>query len=169
LIVNESNGNLLEINAKNDAGPEDFWEWRIITIEIPSLVNTKWKLVGIVDVKADDLTELEPKDCNECYTITFDTDNTFDGQTTINIIMGNYEIDYEAYTLRFTNMFMTAVGELGDGYMYAKILDKIQSFTIKDTYLHLYYNDNKNYLKYKKKEMAIALPAYHCLSPSIIY
>jgi hypothetical protein len=28
LIINESNGSLLEVNARNDAGPEDFTEWR---------------------------------------------------------------------------------------------------------------------------------------------
>ena len=30
LVVNESNGNVLEINAKNDAGPEDLAEWRMV-------------------------------------------------------------------------------------------------------------------------------------------
>jgi hypothetical protein len=36
LIVNKSNGNLLEINAKSDAMPDGLTEWRIIApIEIP--------------------------------------------------------------------------------------------------------------------------------------
>jgi len=30
LIVKESDGNLLEINAKNDAGPSDLAEWRVV-------------------------------------------------------------------------------------------------------------------------------------------
>ena len=41
-----------------------------------SLANTKWKLVGIMDVNTGILQELEPKDCEECYSLTFDTDST---------------------------------------------------------------------------------------------
>ena len=40
-----------------------------------SLMGSKWKLVGIVDPE-DALQVLEPKDCEECYTLTFDTDYT---------------------------------------------------------------------------------------------
>ena len=35
LIVNGSNGNLLEVNPKNGAEPNDLAEWRIVPIEIP--------------------------------------------------------------------------------------------------------------------------------------
>ena len=38
LIVKESNGNVLEVNAKNDEGPEDLEEWREVVsypIEVP--------------------------------------------------------------------------------------------------------------------------------------
>ena len=35
LIVNESNGNLLEVNAKSGAEPEDLAEWRVVAKEIP--------------------------------------------------------------------------------------------------------------------------------------
>jgi len=120
------------------------------TLAKVNLGGSKWKLIGIVDVQTGDLAELEPKDCDECYTIAFNTDNTFEGRTTSNIIMGNYEIDYSTHNLRFANIGGTEVGEVGEGYKYAEILWKIQSFTTKDTYLNLYYNDNKNYLKYKK-------------------
>ena len=41
-----------------------------------SLANTKWKLAGIMDMDTGILQELEPKDCEECYTLTFDTDST---------------------------------------------------------------------------------------------
>ena len=40
------------------------------------LTGTKWKLVGIVDSPSKKLTAVEPTDCEECYTITFDTDST---------------------------------------------------------------------------------------------
>jgi hypothetical protein len=35
LIVKESNGNLLEMNTKKDAGPGDLTEWRAVAFEIP--------------------------------------------------------------------------------------------------------------------------------------
>jgi len=35
LIVKESNGNLLEVNTKNDADPDGLVEWRFVPIEIP--------------------------------------------------------------------------------------------------------------------------------------
>jgi hypothetical protein len=35
LIVKENSGNLLEVNAKNDAGPDDLTEWRAVAFEIP--------------------------------------------------------------------------------------------------------------------------------------
>ena len=41
-----------------------------------SLKGTKWKLAGIVDTRTGDLKVLEPKDCEECYTLMFDTDFT---------------------------------------------------------------------------------------------
>jgi len=42
-----------------------------------TLQGTKWKLVGVFDVETDTLIkELDPKHCEECYTLTFDTDST---------------------------------------------------------------------------------------------
>ena len=132
-------------------------------LEVQLLVNTKWKLVGIVDVQTGILTELEPQDCNECYTIEFDPDNrffpecvnTFSGRMVDNGMWGCYEIDYKTGVLHLTNIFFNQMGSIWGGYetLYHQILKKIQSFTVKNTYpriLHLYYNDGKNYLKYKE-------------------
>ena len=54
-----------------------------------SLKGTKWKLAGIVDTETGDLKELEPKDCDECYTFTFDTDSTAIGWITSNDLIVN--------------------------------------------------------------------------------
>jgi hypothetical protein len=40
------------------------------------LKGTKWKLAGIADSKTGTLKVLEPKDCEECFTLTFNTDYT---------------------------------------------------------------------------------------------
>jgi hypothetical protein len=45
------------------------------------ILGTKWKLVGIVDVQTGELKELEPKDCEECYTLTFLSNTTAEGRS----------------------------------------------------------------------------------------
>ena len=47
--------------------------------ELTSLKGTKWKLAGIVDTKTGKLTKLEPKNCADCYTLTFVTDTQAEG------------------------------------------------------------------------------------------
>jgi hypothetical protein len=142
-----------EDNAVNDNKNEE---------EIISLAGTKWKLVGFFDVEKNELTEAEPKDCEECYTLTFHTDTTFSGRTTTNVIgglaEGKYKIDYITNTLCINWYTTTQVGERGDGELYSQILrkqflEKNQPFTIENTSpktLELYYNEGKNYLKYKE-------------------
>lgn len=41
-----------------------------------SLKDTKWKVVGLVNNKTGEIDEYEPKDCEECFTLWFDTDYT---------------------------------------------------------------------------------------------
>ena len=68
LIVKKENGNLLEINLKNNETPEDLEEWKMV---IGALQGTKWKLVGIIDTQTGIIRELEPLDCEGCYTLEF--------------------------------------------------------------------------------------------------
>jgi len=122
--------------------------------EESALQGTQWKLIGIVDVQIGDTIELEPKDCEGCYTITFDTDSTFSGGLVCNTMFGKHKIDYKTYDLHFSDVVSTEVGCIWNGKesLYSQILYKIQSFIINDTtyprMLHLYYNGGKNYLKY---------------------
>ena len=156
LLVKESNGNLLEVNVKGDAKPEDLEEWRIVEAMQISLVNTKWKLEGIVDVETEILTELGHKECYECYTITFRPDSTFIGTMGhCKIIFWNYEVDYKTGVLLIPNNGKDAGCDLPESQeerLYLQILLEIQSFIVNKypRILHLYYNDAKNYLKYKE-------------------
>ena len=68
------------------------------------LANTKWKLSGIFNEMTGILTELEPKNCDECYTLTFDTDSTFTTHSSVNTFRGNYIVDYEHGGLLSTRM-----------------------------------------------------------------
>ena len=54
---------------------------------VQSLEGTKWKLAGIIDVKTGALKVLDPKDCEKCYTFSFDTDSTASGITIANHLL----------------------------------------------------------------------------------
>ena len=41
-----------------------------------SLIGTTWKLAGIFDERKGTLSSIEPTDCEDCYTLWFDTDST---------------------------------------------------------------------------------------------
>ena len=41
------------------------------------LKGTNWKLVGVVDPRTGILEELEPKDCEKCFTLRFETNRIF--------------------------------------------------------------------------------------------
>jgi hypothetical protein len=116
-----------------------------------SLKGTKWKLVGIVDVETGDLKVLEPKDCTECYTFTFDTDTTFSTYSSFNELGGGYIVDYIEHSFQVTYFGGTKAGESGDGELYVRPFwnGTVQSFFYKESELRLYYDENRNYLLYK--------------------
>ena len=120
--------------------------------ELTSLEGTKWKLAGIVDTRTNELRILDPKDCAECYMLTFETDTTYSGHSTSNYIGGIYEVDYKTYAIRFTNVGGTEVNEHIDGKLYVSILWIIQSFSLKEDELRLHYNKKNNYLLYKRQK-----------------
>ena len=107
-----------------------------------SLVNTKWKLVGWMNDETGVLTELEPKDCEECYTLTFDTDSTVIAFS----IMQSLKVDVSRHPFRF----YTAVYECEyykDGEMYCDVDDfrsairgmRLSSFIATSDELKLFY------------------------------
>ena len=118
---------------------------------IESLEGTAWKLVGIVDSKTDKLKELEPKDCEKCYTLTFETYNTFQTFSSSNELQGIYKANYSTQTIQITDFRGTKKGEIGDGYLYWNhdIWYTVQTLSLQENELRLYYNDNKNYLLFK--------------------
>jgi len=53
------------------------------------LKGTVWKLAGIVDSKTGVIKELDPKNCEDCYTLWFDTDHN----VTVIDIQQRYKLD----------------------------------------------------------------------------
>ncbi len=107
------------------------------------LEGTKWKLIGFYDVEKNELREVEPKNCEKCFTLEFDTDSTAQGMSLLNyvycrlkpkLIMGKITKAYEI---------------TGDGTMYTDtILPKVENYSCKEDVLKFYYNNKKNYLLY---------------------
>ncbi|MCL2073502.1 MAG: hypothetical protein FWH18_06265 [Marinilabiliaceae bacterium] len=119
-----------------------------ISIETRILEKTKWKLVGIVDEQGD-MKILEPKDCDECYTLTFDSSSTFLSFSSANQIEGTYVVDYETKEMRITEFKGTEINERGDGQLFCNLFYSVKSFILQENELRLYCNEKKNYLLFK--------------------
>jgi hypothetical protein len=64
----------------------------IVEFEFP-LQSTTWKLVGFVDVETGEIKEIETKNYERCYRLTFNKDNTFTGFSFNHLFYGNYIFD----------------------------------------------------------------------------
>ena len=106
-----------------------------------TLTGTAWKLVGVVDTETGELKELEPNECNGCYTFTFDTDSTAIGRSASNTL---------GVILRpVVRIFlMTDVG--GENIIFTNAIGTIISYELSKNELTFYCNDGKNYLTCKK-------------------
>jgi len=119
-----------------------------------TLQGSKWKLVGIGSLDKIALQELEPKNCEKCYTLTFDTDNAFQTFSSTNELQGTYKANYGTQKIQITDFGGTKRGEIGDGYLYWShdIWHTVQTFSLQDDELRLYYNENRNYLLFRLLE-----------------
>jgi hypothetical protein len=86
-----------------------------------SLQGTQWKLEGIVNVQTDEMQVLEPVDCEQCYTLVFNTDTTAAGKSTTNILLLNLN------TPPYLGV-ATEVGEMGDGFIFTNVLYFITNY-----------------------------------------
>ena len=119
-----------------------------------TLQGSKWKLVGIEILSKVALQELEPKNCVKCYILTFDSDSTFQTFSSTNELQGIYKANYGTQTIQITNFGGTKIGEVGDGALYWNhdIWHTVQTFSLQENELKLYYNENRNYLLFRSLE-----------------
>jgi hypothetical protein len=111
------------------------------------LNGTKWKLAGIVDLETNTLTELEPKDCEECYTLTFDTDTTLSALS----ISRKVYIDLNQYPRNIEAMLH--IQSHNDGEKFCDAILAVEAYSTTSKELKLFYNDlydeGKKYLLFK--------------------
>jgi heat shock protein HslJ len=118
----------------------------------PKLQGTTWKLVGFADVETGTLRKAVPEDCQRCYTITFDTDTTYSGEGCSNQMYGKYKIDYETSQIQILCLGRDKAASYFDEELLFETLRILQSFSLHEDELKLYYNDKKNCLLFNKKE-----------------
>ncbi len=122
-------------------------------VETTNLTGTQWKLAGIVNASTGEMQELEPKDCEKCFTLSFDTDSTLSGHSSENDQFGKYIADYKTQNISITDLWGTELIERGDGNLFLQTLISIQSFSSQSGDLRLYYNDKQNYLLFKTQKL----------------
>jgi hypothetical protein len=134
-----------------------------------TLTNTNWKLVGFVDVEKECLKKAKPEG-ERCYTLAFkgslsedtlfiygrDTNinchTIFFGYTSTNEIVCTCSIDHKICDFRIcSGGIRTLAGETADGERYNDALFAVQSFSLYENELRLYYNNKNNYLLFKKQ------------------
>ena len=162
LIVNKSNGNVLEVKSKDMAIPENFENWRLVKnpadVENATVyAGTKWKFVGIVDALSGSITELEPKDCLDCYSLSFYDDN----RAYVSLISGWLEIDLR-YLMSTSSNYSRCIayfednpeifeGDDMDAVPYWCELHSSTSYTVTDDELKFFSGEDKSrYLLFKR-------------------
>ena len=107
-----------------------------------SIVGT-WKCEGFGDTKTNNVKEIEPKDCDNCYTLTFEEDGTLSGRSILNTLSGEYEISDKE--INFTSYFLTEIGEINeDGTKFTDVFaKKIFQCEIKKLTLKLFYSETE--------------------------
>ena len=115
------------------------------------LKNTEWKLINFVDVANNTKKTPEP-DSEKCYILKFlEKGDSLTAVSSTNNFIGTYTIDTQTHYILITNFCGTKIKELYDGILYVKSLITVHKYTIDKDILKLYYNDNKNYLEFKRR------------------
>lgn len=115
------------------------------------LKNTEWKLVHFVDAENNAKKTPDP-DSEKCYVLRFlEKGDSLTTTSSTNDLIGKYTIDTKTSSILITSLGGTKINEIGDGVLYVKSLITIDKYMIDNDILKLYYNDNKNYLEFKRR------------------
>ena len=144
MVVNASNGNLLEINSKHLALPvvpsRLHYYWTLVRGAI-TLKDTYWKLAGVVDMQTGDTTAIvEPKVCRSCYTLMFDSDTEAIGESVMNEVL--VDLSVPSFVLR------SAPAKAGDWFEFQQALwlATVTSFSCKGNELKFFLKkDGREY------------------------
>ena len=153
LIVNESNGNLLEINAKSNAAPKNLEEWRIVTGTSNKLrgiwMNKESFALQYIDFYSNDTAKFVNRVRNTEINSIFCYKLLDDNEMSIRFVSNTSEtihkltfVDDE--TIKISNL--TSIPENPDiSYYRCEQLTIGQTDTITLAYRHIYYDTEKDF------------------------
>jgi len=107
-----------------------------------------WKCLGFGNTQTGTFEEIEPKDCDKCYTLNFKEDGTITGHTSTNNSSWKYNIN--SNEIKIHDQFSTDINELYNGWQYVEAILKVHTYEINEQGdLLLYYENENNYLIFK--------------------
>ncbi|MCL2098264.1 MAG: hypothetical protein FWH23_05840 [Bacteroidales bacterium] len=121
-------------------------------IERTYLEGTKWKLAGIVNTETGVLKELEPVDCEHCYTLTFDTDYTATSRSiwmTRKIDLLNLDPYVPLSAILFCERYYVDGSDYCDSDVFRTAVIRTESYTAMPEELKLHFNLGYYYLSFK--------------------
>lgn len=109
-----------------------------------------WKCVGFGNLKTDKTVEIKPKDCEKCYTLTFNAEKKLNGHTSTNEIWGEFIIDTSTNKIKFNELGGTKINELLDGREFVEALHQVNSYDLTKDSLLLFYEIETKYLLFNR-------------------
>jgi len=118
----------------------------------PAYVNypmqgTTWKLLGFANLIDSTFRYAKPQN-NFSYKLCFATDSTFTGTSSTNELFGDYAFDMGLGTISFIRIVSTKKGEIYDGSYYQGSIKQVESYSISEYGLGLYFHSGSQYLLY---------------------
>lgn len=110
--------------------------------EMNQSIVGSWKCVGFGDTKTNNVNIIEPKDCENCYTLTFEEDGTFNGKSAINLLSKSYTLSNNQLSFPY-GALATYVQEEGDGSLFTDALVRVFQFSFKKSELKLFYSETE--------------------------
>lgn len=116
------------------------------------LIGTEWKLIGFVDGKKNKIRLVTPFR-DKSYTLNFKENGALEGFTSSNVVWSTYSFHTANENGLDLSSFgpSTYAGESEEGYLYIKLMKKVNSFRISTRGLELYY-DPQQYLLFQPVE-----------------
>jgi hypothetical protein len=109
--------------------------------------STTWKLLGFADLNDSTFRYAKPQN-DFSYKLRFETDSTFTGTSSTNEILGDYFFDLNLGTIEVIRIGGTKRGEEYDGEYYWESIKQVQTYSISEYGLHLYFHSGNQYLLY---------------------
>ena len=128
---------------------------KCLKMDYDLLRGTRWKLEYVIFRDIDSFgrrTILEPKDCDTCYTLTFDAKEKY--KITGVSILNTVSIQFQHFERPEMNILVTDLDEPQDGNLYTSLIRSVSNISgdarNTESTLTLFLVPSYNYLHYKR-------------------